>query len=66
MKKKNLKSLNLNKKSISILQQAKVSGGTIGTLCALISNVIECPSATCITTANSGEVMKPSCGSCDQ
>jgi len=67
MKKKNLKSLKLNKRSVSILQQDKVSGGgTIGTFCALYSNVIACPSSTCITTANSGEVPKPSCGSCDQ
>lgn len=67
MKKNQLKSLSLNKQSISKLQQDHISGGaTIGTFCALISNVIECPSETCISTAQTGEVVKPTCANCDQ
>ncbi|MBC8756322.1 hypothetical protein H2O64_16730 [Kordia sp. YSTF-M3] len=67
MKKKEIKSLSLNKRSISTLQQDSVVGGaTIGTLCALISNVFACPSETCISTAQTGGVVQPTCANCDQ
>ena len=71
MKKRNFKSLKLNKQSISIFEKDMISGGTvgvgtIGTFCGLISNVIECPSRTCISTANSGDVVRDTCANCDQ
>lgn len=72
MKKKNLKSLNLNKTSISSFQKDIISGGTatgggtIGTLCALYSNIIECGSRTCISTAQATEEIKPTCFNCGE
>lgn len=54
MKKRNLKSLSLNKTTISNLQQMQVNGGR---------NILA-ESDTCITTAQSGEPPKASCGSC--
>jgi hypothetical protein len=55
MKKKKLTSLQLNKKSISSFNQAKVTGGGTGnTECASIfcwdppkTGVVTCPSVTC-------------------
>lgn len=55
MKKKNLKSLSLNKMTISNLHQLYVHGG---------KELIADETDTCITTVQSGEVPKPSCGSC--
>ncbi|GEM_PF-6850143 len=60
MKKKNLKSLSLDKTVISNLDQNQVNGGT-GSIIGLTA--IWCPSDTCITTVYSGP-LKPSCGNC--
>lgn len=65
MKKKSIKNLKLNKVSISSFQKERITGGTIGTFCTLYSAII-CPSETCISTAQSGEEIKPSCNNCQQ
>lgn len=47
MKKKNLKSLKLNKRSISNLESNKVNGGTI--LTAFCWSLVLCPTINCPT-----------------
>ncbi|MEM6721018.1 MAG: hypothetical protein AAF611_16930 [Bacteroidota bacterium] len=63
MKKRNLKSLNLNKKSISRLQSDEITGGT-GVSWALIKASIGfCITDTCISTVYEGPV-KETCANC--
>ncbi|QHI38977.1 hypothetical protein IMCC3317_43770 [Kordia antarctica] len=45
MKKRNLKNLNLNKKSISNLSKNEIKGGTV--LTAFCWSNLSCPSLTC-------------------
>lgn len=62
MKKKNLKSLSLNKTTISKLNQEQIKGGTAPSIIVLITRAW-CPSDTCITTVYEGP-MQPTCGNC--
>jgi len=58
MKKKNLKTLKLNKKSIAKMQKEQIKGGTF-----ITESLAWCFSDTCITTVYNGP-MKPTCGNC--
>ncbi|MBC8756457.1 hypothetical protein H2O64_17415 [Kordia sp. YSTF-M3] len=66
MKKKNLKSLKLNKTFVSSFKKNKVVGGSVTLMPSLITvnSFIICESETCITTAQVGEELKPTCGNC--
>lgn len=63
MKKKNLKSLSLNKKVISNLNQKQVNGGTGGTIVPITITFAWCPSDTCVSTVYEGP-MQPTCAFC--
>ena len=65
MKKRNLKSLALNKKSISNLQQEASKGGTVTfTTVVTVITCQWCPTDTCVSTVYEGPV-KPTCHNCN-
>lgn len=63
MKKKNLKSLNLNKTVISNLNKAQVNGGNGGTI-TCFESLAWCFSDTCISTVYEGPVQN-TCAFCN-
>ncbi|PTX61728.1 hypothetical protein C8N46_104372 [Kordia periserrulae] len=64
MKKRNLKSLHLNKKSISSLAQFKAYGGREESILSITTiSVAWCYSDTCISTVYQGPV-QPTCANC--
>lgn len=61
MKKKNLKSLTLNKMIISNLEQTRIKGGTLNVICQTEVSEPLCPSYYCISTVMNGPVQN-TCG----